>query len=546
MPHPQSPHRPTSPDAPGAIGVVHPSKDPFCAPSQLHSQAALPSSSPRLFRASPAMEGHFADIKLSPAQQQQLYGPSLMDFNNEADASAFTWPTAYDSPDPRLNPDVGGYPVSAHFPQQPAVVFDQMNANGLPYASNHQLIYPSLDPDTSCPRSYNNGLGLSGPMGSMNMLDSYPPSAYVLDPPSTHDASDSQEQGASSQLAQLNSDYDQQYGIRVKNEDEQKYAFHVKPEDYSCYNSPRVSTPDPRCGTPHPDVHYTTPRHYNEEGTVDKDQPYAQLIYQALMEKSDKTMVLKDIYDWFTQNTDKCDKETKGWQNSIRHNLSMNGAFEKVEQPGEDAKKSFLWRLTPLAIRDGVKSTTRYRSKQPNKRGHRSSNPQPQRQASGAKGGQAARRAAKMRRSQRVHDGYMRSDPYAYTSAPAPYEQQGLDSPTEMTFPYPPSPYFASEVNFNDPYNVEQFGSPIMAPGMGMGMQAQSQSHLLQSSYNADNAYMLPQDPSEALFYGADDSPSPTDPDPPTPDYQDGSVMDMGPSVPLIFDGTSDAEYREF
>lgn len=203
-----------------------------------------------------------------------------------------------------------------------------------------------------------------------------------------------------------------------------------------------------------------------------------------------------------------------------------------------------MWRLTTEALRDGVKSTTRYRSKQPNKRGHRSSNPQPQRQASGAKGGQAARRAAKMRRSQRVHDGYLRSDPYSYTSAPATYEQPSLDSPTEMTFPYPPSPYFASELDYNNPYNLAHFDSPIMAPGMGM--QVQSQLPWMQSPHEVENAYVLPQDSQETLFYGADDSPSPTDPDPPTPEPQDGSVMDMGPSAPLIFDDTPDAEYCEF
>jgi hypothetical protein len=37
-------------------------------------------------------------------------------------------------------------------------------------------------------------------------------------------------------------------------------------------------------------------------------------------------MILRDIYEWFKNNTDKASaSETKGWQNSIRHNLSMNG-----------------------------------------------------------------------------------------------------------------------------------------------------------------------------------------------------------------------------
>lgn len=59
---------------------------------------------------------------------------------------------------------------------------------------------------------------------------------------------------------------------------------------------------------------------------VDKEQPYAQLIYQALLQADGHTMILRDIYDWFVKYTDKATaSETKGWQNSIRHNLSMNG-----------------------------------------------------------------------------------------------------------------------------------------------------------------------------------------------------------------------------
>ena len=58
----------------------------------------------------------------------------------------------------------------------------------------------------------------------------------------------------------------------------------------------------------------------------EKEEPYAKLIYRALLEAPGHTMVLRDIYAWFRRNTDKAsNKETKGWQNSIRHNLSMNG-----------------------------------------------------------------------------------------------------------------------------------------------------------------------------------------------------------------------------
>ena len=56
------------------------------------------------------------------------------------------------------------------------------------------------------------------------------------------------------------------------------------------------------------------------------EPPYAKLIYRALMDSPGHKMVLKDIYEWIAQNTDKArDPNFKGWQNSVRHNLSMNG-----------------------------------------------------------------------------------------------------------------------------------------------------------------------------------------------------------------------------
>lgn len=60
-----------------------------------------------------------------------------------------------------------------------------------------------------------------------------------------------------------------------------------------------------------------------EDGPFDK--PYAQLIYDALMQAPGHRMLLRDIYEWFIENTKKPrESGTNGWQNSIRHNLSMN------------------------------------------------------------------------------------------------------------------------------------------------------------------------------------------------------------------------------
>ncbi|MCJ1257761.1 hypothetical protein MMC24_005587 [Lignoscripta atroalba] len=141
------------------------------------------------------------------------------------------------------------------------------------------------------------------------------------------------------------------------------------------------------------------------DGSV-SSEPYAQLIFRALKSAPEHKMVLKEIYDWFERNTDKAKSSTKGWQNSIRHNLSMNGAFKKVDQapPTDESKKGFIWVLEPSAFEKGVESTTRYRRTVPNKKIGRSDPPATQRQRSGAKGGKAARKAAKLRRSARFDE----------------------------------------------------------------------------------------------------------------------------------------------
>ena len=68
-------------------------------------------------------------------------------------------------------------------------------------------------------------------------------------------------------------------------------------------------------------------------------QPYATLIYRALKSVPGHKMVLREIYDWFERHTDKAkDSSSKGWQNSIRHNLSMNGVGKSYYFSGEEKR----------------------------------------------------------------------------------------------------------------------------------------------------------------------------------------------------------------
>lgn len=69
----------------------------------------------------------------------------------------------------------------------------------------------------------------------------------------------------------------------------------------------------------------------------------------------------------------------------------------KDDQSGSK-KTGNTWVLTQKAIEKGVQSTTRYRKQGTTRKAGRSENPAPQRQRSGAKGGKAAKKAAKLRR----------------------------------------------------------------------------------------------------------------------------------------------------
>jgi hypothetical protein len=63
-----------------------------------------------------------------------------------------------------------------------------------------------------------------------------------------------------------------------------------------------------------------------DDNLENSDPCYAELLRLALMEKEDDhTMLLKDLYEWVRTHSSKAqDPSNKGWQNSVRHNLSMN------------------------------------------------------------------------------------------------------------------------------------------------------------------------------------------------------------------------------
>jgi hypothetical protein len=88
---------------------------------------------------------------------------------------------------------------------------------------------------------------------------------------------------------------------------------------------------------------------YSADSAKDIKPPhsYAQMIGQAIMSREGENATLAQIYEFIKEHYAYFRHGGGGWQNSIRHNLSLSKHFEKIPRRTDEPGKGMKWQIVP-------------------------------------------------------------------------------------------------------------------------------------------------------------------------------------------------------
>ncbi|CAF0919870.1 unnamed protein product, partial [Didymodactylos carnosus] len=130
------------------------------------------------------------------------------------------------------------------------------------------------------------------------------------------------------------------------------------------FNLGRMFSSDTRTSDT-PTIHRKSSNDYSAD--LDKNSSakppfsYAQLIVQAIASAEDRQMTLSQIYTYISMKYPYYESNNRGWQNSIRHNLSLNRYFIRVARKQDDSGKGSFWRLDPTCEDKLIEQAFRHR-----------------------------------------------------------------------------------------------------------------------------------------------------------------------------------------
>lgn len=85
---------------------------------------------------------------------------------------------------------------------------------------------------------------------------------------------------------------------------------------------------------------------------------FSCLIFMAIEDSQQKALPVKEIYAWILDHFPYFKNAPTGWKNSVRHNLSLNKCFQKVEKAPNLGKGS-LWTVDPQYKGNLIQALTR-------------------------------------------------------------------------------------------------------------------------------------------------------------------------------------------
>ncbi|KAM0791368.1 hypothetical protein ACM66B_005833 [Microbotryomycetes sp. NB124-2] len=114
--------------------------------------------------------------------------------------------------------------------------------------------------------------------------------------------------------------------------------------------APTVARPSPYTPAPHPPGTPYPDRAPDSDRQKKPPYTYASLVAQAIMDSPAKRLTLNAICDWVEERWPYFQQNQPGWQNSIRHNLSLARGFIKLPRKADEPGKGSFWALDPASM----------------------------------------------------------------------------------------------------------------------------------------------------------------------------------------------------